>query len=84
MPDSCDPTSTVRTACSDPVATMRRVIGPSVTRAVETWTSAIVHIDRTTTAAMSVTTIRDSRRVVVRLMIRTTLGTHKEFQRGAD
>ena len=36
MPDSCEPTSTVVTACSDPVATMRRVIGPSVTGAVDT------------------------------------------------
>jgi hypothetical protein len=42
MPDTCAPTSTVVTACTVPVARIRRVICPSVTGAVETSTSVVV------------------------------------------
>ncbi len=41
-PDTCAPTSTVVTACTVPVARIRRVIWPSVTGAVETCTSVVV------------------------------------------
>jgi hypothetical protein len=59
MPDTCAPTSTVVTACTVPVARIRRVIWPSVTGAVETCTSVVVRnpqaIATPSTATVSVT-----------------------------